>query len=243
MRRFFLNAPMLIGQKAIIADAEFNHIRNVLRLRVGDSIILFNGSGEEFQAKIFNISSDRIEAMVLQSSEISRESSAEIIIAQAFLKEKKMEDLIRPMSELGITRWIPFIAQRSVSRPDDKRIAARYERWNTIARESLKQCRRTKMLEISPIMSLEQITAIGDFCDIKLIFWENASDPIPNQGSRIIAILGPEGGFSPSEIAMVQQAGFIPATLGPRILRAETAAIAAGSILQYRFGDMKQNLL
>lgn len=238
MRRFFSDAPMIVGQTAMITGAEVRHIRNVLRLSVGDRITLFNGKGQEFQAEISNISSDRVDTMILQSSEPSRESFAEIIIAQAFLKEKKMDDLIRPISELGITRWIPFIAQRSVARPDDKRLASRYERWNSIARESLKQCRRTKMLEIAPLMSFEQILDIGKSCDIKLIFWENASEPIPNQGDRIMAILGPEGGFSHAEIAMAKQAKFIPVTLGTRILRSETAAIAAASILQYRFGDM-----
>ena len=94
------------------------------------------------------------------------------------------------------------------------------------------------MLEIVPLMSFEQVLDIGKCCDVRLIFWETASEPIPNSGSRIIAILGPEGGFSHAEIAMAKQAGFTPATLGNRILRSETAAIATGSILQYRFGDM-----
>ena len=97
------------------------------------------------------------------------------------------------------------------------------------------------MIEIAPMMSFEEILNMGLSCDVRLIFWENASEAIPNSGSRIMAILGPEGGFGDSEIAMAKQMGFIPATLGPRILRSETAAIAAGSILQYRFGDMNPN--
>lgn len=238
MRRFFTDAEMFNGQKTIITGAEVRHIKNVLRLSVGDPIILFNGKGQEFQAEIFQVSSESVEVLILHELDFSRESFANIIIAQSFLKEKKMDDLIRPMSELGITRWIPFISERSVSRPDEKRIASRLERWNVIAKESLKQCRRSKMLQIDPMMSFEQVLSIGNYCDVKLIFWENASEPIPAHGKRIIAISGPEGGFSNSEIDIAQKAGFMPVTLGPRILRAETAAIAAATVLQYCFGDM-----
>lgn len=240
MRRFFTDAEMFNGQKAIITGAEVRHIRNVLRLGVGDHIILFNGKGQEFQAEILQVSSECVEVLILHALDISRESFANITIAQSFLKEKKMDDLIRPMSELGINHWIPFISERSVSRPDEKRITSRLERWNAIAKESLKQCRRSKMLKIGQLMSFEQVLSVGNSCDVKLIFWENASAPIPTHGKSIIAISGPEGGFSNSEIDIAQNAGFIPVTLGPRILRAETAAVAAATVLQYCFGDMKQ---
>ncbi|HAO22014.1 MAG TPA: 16S rRNA (uracil(1498)-N(3))-methyltransferase [Desulfobacteraceae bacterium] len=238
MRRFFTDALITENLNIIITGSEANHIKNVLRLRAGDKIILFNGSGHEYKAEIIAVSSNSVEAAVLQSIESWRESPADIIIAQAFLKEKKMDEMIRPLSELGISRWIPFIAERSVSRPDEKRLAARYERWKSIAKESLKQCRRIKMLEIAPVLSFEEILRIGQDCDLRLIFWEKAVEAIPTQGHKIIALLGPEGGFSESEVKMAQDAGFAAVTLGPRILRAETATIAASVMLQHCFGDM-----
>ncbi len=238
MRRFFTDALITENSNVIITGSEANHIKNVLRLRVGDTIILFNGAGHEYKAEIIAVSSDGVEAVVLQSIQSWRESPADIIIAQAFLKEKKMEELIRPLSELGISRWIPFIAERCVSRPDEKRLAARYERWKNIAKESLKQCRRTKMLEIAPVLSFQDVLQIGQNCDLRLIFWEKAVEAIPTQGHKIIALMGPEGGFSESEVKMARDAGFAAVTLGPRILRAETAAIAASVMLQYCFGDM-----
>jgi len=239
MRRFFTDALITENSTIIITGSEANHIKNVLRLRAGDKIILFNGSGNEYKAEIIAVSSNSVEALILHSIESSRESPTEIIIAQAFLKEKKMEELIRPLTELGISRWIPFIAEHCVSRPDEKRLHSRYERWKSIAKESLKQCRRTKTLDISPVLSFENILQIGQNCDVRLIFWEKAVEAIPDQGHKIIALMGPEGGFSESEVKMAQDAGFAAVTLGPRILRAETATIAASVILQYCFGDMR----
>jgi 16S rRNA (uracil1498-N3)-methyltransferase len=239
MRRFFTDALLTESSIIIITGSEANHIRNVLRLSAGDKIILFNGNGNEYLAEIVSLSSDGIETAILHPIESSRESPADIIIAQAFLKEKKMEELIRPLSELGISRWIPFIAERCVARPDEKRLCSRYERWKSIAKESLKQCRRTKAVDISPVLSFEQVLEIGQDCDVRLIFWEKAVEAIPAQGSKIIALLGPEGGFAESEVKMAQNVGFRAATLGPRILRAETATIAASALLQYRFGDLQ----
>ena len=145
-----------------------------------------------------------------------------------------------------MTRWIPFFSERSVPRPDKKRLAARLQRWQKIAQESFKQCGRSILPEISPPVSFEEVLALGQACTLKYIFWENESQVLlqksdirlPKPGYRIIIVLGPEGGFTPQEIEKAKDRGFEVAGLGPRILRAETATLAACTLMQYLYGDL-----
>ena len=157
-----------------------------------------------------------------------------------------MERLLRHLCELGITQWIPFISERSVPNPGEKRLSARAERWNKIVRESCKQCQRSKLPEIIKTLTFEDVLDYGRSCDLKIVFYENASETLkslmapnaPSTSQKILLILGPEGGFSDQEIQNARTAGYMIAGLGSRILRAETSAIAACTLTQYLFGDM-----
>ncbi|QTA90883.1 Ribosomal RNA small subunit methyltransferase E domain-containing protein [Desulfonema magnum] len=155
-----------------------------------------------------------------------------------------MDNLVRHLTELGITEWIPFIAERSVSRPDKKRLASRMERWKKIAREAVKQCKRSHIPDIDTVLSFEELLHIGKAYDLKIVFWENETMNFAfpqlhdKQYHTIFVMLGPEGGFTSREIESALASGFVTAALGPRILRAETATIAASALLQYLFGDM-----
>jgi 16S rRNA (uracil1498-N3)-methyltransferase len=168
------------------------------------------------------------------------------MVAQAFLKEKKMDDLVRKLCELGVAKWIPFFSQRSIPRPDASRLAGRRRRWQRIAAEALKQCRRADLPEIGEALSFEAVLDVGQTCDLNIVFWENESCPLNSSlGSdgkhpikKILLMLGPEGGFTQHEIQMAANSGFVAAGLGPRILRAETATLAAVTLAQYLFGDM-----
>ena len=155
-----------------------------------------------------------------------------------------MDDLIRPLTELGIHRWQPFFAARSVARPKRQSLEKRMDRWRKKALEAVKQCRRGRIPHIEPADTLADVLHASDGVDIKLFFWEGeplavdlsaASRPAPRS---ILAIVGPEGGFTPEEVAMAKARDFLICGLGPRILRAETAALAACTIVQHRFGDM-----
>jgi 16S rRNA (uracil1498-N3)-methyltransferase len=165
-------------------------------------------------------------------------------VAQGFLKDKKMDTLIRQLTELGISRWIPFFAARSVSRPDAARLERRAARWQKIATEALKQCRRTQPPRIETVAGFEQMLAAGVDADIKIAFWEEEQSVLPEADRHgrvpgdIFIILGPEGGLTSEEIALARQAGFKSVSLGPRILRAETATLAACTLVQHLYGDM-----
>jgi 16S rRNA (uracil1498-N3)-methyltransferase len=167
-------------------------------------------------------------------------------VAQALLKEKKMDRLLRHLCELGLTQWIPFTSKRSIPKPGEKRMPARVERWNKIIKESSKQCRRARLPEINKTLVFEEVLDYGLSCDLMMVFYENESASLnsiisqaaPQHPLKILMIMGPEGGFSDQEIAKARTAGCLVAGLGPRILRAETATIAAIALVQYLFGDM-----
>jgi len=250
MRRFSVQPKDISGSSAIIRGEEANHIQHVLRLSPGHVIQLFDGTGTEYQARIDTFASDKIQVTILGKIESKTESPIQLIVAQALLKDKKMDRLVRQLTELGITHFIPFTAERSIARPDANRLAKRIDRWKKIAKESLKQCRRTQIPQIGPALSFAETLDFGKTCDMRILFWEdskiilNHSDKnIDVLNNKILLILGPEGGFSEKEAEQAQQADFSIASLGPRILKAETAPIAACTIIQYLFGDMGNKFL
>ena len=246
MHRFFIKQSELACPTSVITGSDARHIKNVLRLKSGDRIELFDGKGFEYKARILSLSPDGVEVSIICSFSSATESPVQIIVAQALLKSRKMDGLVRQLTELGITKWIPFIAKRSVPRPDKKQLSARTERWKKISKEALKQCKRSRIIEIGATASFEDVLNLGKGHDLKIVFWEGESKPVdsalllPHDGhfNKILVMLGPEGGFTSEEIERARAGGFVTASLGPRILRAETATIAACTLLQYLFGDM-----
>ena len=244
MRYFFIESKALNKPFANIEGSEVRHMKNVLRLKPGDKIRVFDGEGFEYDASIHRFFADRVEIKIIRKFPGTKESPVHIGVAQALLKERKMDRLLRHLCELGVTRWIPFISERSVSRPGQKRLSARAQRWNKIVQESCKQCRRSKLPEIIKTLNFEDVLRYGSSCDLQIVFYENESatlkslltdHPAPRD---ILLILGPEGGFSDQEIEKARAAGCVVAGLGSRILRAETAAIAACTLTQFLYGDM-----
>ena len=244
MRYFFVESKVLNKPFAAIEGSEVRHMKNVLRLKPGDKIRVFDGEGFEYDASIHRFFADRVEIKIMRKFPGTKESPVKIGVAQALLKERKMDRLLRHLCELGVTHWIPFISGRSVPRPGEKRLSARAQRWNKIVKESCKQCRRSKLPEISKTLAFDEILDYGSSCDLQILFYENESatlksllpqHPAPRD---ILLILGPEGGFSDQEIEKARAAGCVVAGLGSRILRAETAAIAACTLTQFLYGDM-----
>jgi 16S rRNA (uracil1498-N3)-methyltransferase len=246
MRHFFIKHSDFVGQKAVVKGSDAHHIKTVLRLKPGDNICLFDDTGLNYETKIVTVLPKSVEVSVIRSFSSTTESNAQITVAQALLKDRKMDLLVRQLTELGITKWIPFIAKRSVPRPDRKRLFARTERWNKIAKEAVKQCKRSCSPEIGATVSFEEALNLASDSDLKIVFWEEESKPVNKEFAvspaepleTIFILLGPEGGFTVEEIEKTKESGFITAALGPRTLRAETATIAACTLLQYLFGDM-----
>lgn len=245
-RRFHVETGVGGSQTALIAGSDVNHIRNVLRLGPGDPIRVFDGLGNEYAARITEMLKDRIAVELAEKFESTSESPIELTVSPALLKGSKMDELIRPLTELGMTRWAPFKASRSVPVLNDKKSAKRFERWRTIASESMKQCGRWRVPDILPPVEFKELVEKADRRLLNIIFHENAAESIhsffkcaPESGQVGAHILiGPEGGFSGEEAELAIGNGFFPVSLGPRILRAETAVLTASALIQHLLGDL-----
>ena len=208
MRYFYIDPSAATKSLVAIEGSEAHHIKNVLRLKPGDHLKLFDGTGCEYDAVISGLDEQTVEVEIQRKLGLPVISGPRIWVAQAFLKEKKMDDLVRKLTELGIAGWIPFFSQRSIARPDSKRLDGRIRRWNRIATEAVKQCRRKNLLEISKPLSFDEVLDFGKNCDLKIVFWENEATPVRRTfGSitkkpikSIMVMLGPEGGFADQEI-------------------------------------------
>lgn len=246
MRRFYLPPEAWQSAEPLLTGLDANHIRNVLRLNPGDAIAVFDGRGMVCNAAIRRISGEGVAISLGAASTSETTPPVAITLAQALLKSGKMDALVRPLTELGIARWAPFLAERSVPSPDSKRSEKKRARWETIAREAMKQCRRNRMPEIKTVARFDDILEMTAGSDLSLIFHEDETAPadllslresMPGPAS-ILVIIGPEGGFAPSEIEQAGARDILNASLGPRILRAENAAVVAVALVQFLFGDM-----
>jgi len=248
MRRFFWQDKAGIGQTGIIGGTDARHIRTVLRMKPGDTLVVFDGAGNDYEAEIKVVSADKVSVSPVNRIHTSMDSPVKITLAQAMLKGKKMDTLARQITELGITRWVPFLSERSIPVPAKEKLPARLERWRSIVIESMKQCQRSRLTEIGDIASFDAALEMGRSDDVKLIFWEEETrtlpevlDPVPDTCERIFAVIGPEGGFSETEIEKGVSLGYQSVSLGPRIMKAETAALSVCTLMQYLFGDMGGN--
>ncbi len=249
MRRFFISPQQLAQPRPCIEGADARHLRLVLRSQPGDRIVVLDGRGNAHQARIVSLERERVYVELEMPLPENPDSAPEIILAQGYLKDKKMDNLVRPLTELGVSRWLPFLAARSVPAPEQKRLLGRYQRWQKISLEAVKQCGRRRPMTIAPLVPFETALDQARECDTRIVFYEKQSDTgirppaTAATPASVFVMVGPEGGFDPDEIELASRAGFSVLGLGPRILRAETAALTAAVLAQYLFGDMSQNFL
>jgi len=245
MRTFYVSEIPAAGTVLDIGGSEVQHIRRVLRLKPGDELRLADGQGALAEARIIETGPERVRVEIESRVETAVESPVNIALAQAYLKDRKMDGLVRPLTELGVDRWILFAAERSVARPDRRRLATRVERWRRLSREALKQCRRRQTMEIVTAGCFEAMLRQASDYELRILFWEKngaalAFDDTAGPVRSVFAAIGPEGGFTSREAQQACDRGFVTVGLGPRILRAETAAVAAAAVLQYRLGDLRK---
>ncbi len=234
----------------LISGSDAVHIAKVLRLQPGTRILLFDGRGREHEALIRDTGNEGVRVEVLASRCGSADPPLRLAVALGYLKENKMDRLVRQLTELGATALLLFPADRCVSRPEGRRLSVRCQRWEKIALETLKSCRRGQPPEIRTAGSLTEALALGRDYGLKLLFWEETPGPFAlDPESQALAadgvflLLGPEGGLQPEEVEAARDQGFRLAGLGPRILRAETATVAALTLVQHICGDMGQKEL
>src|SRR4030043_45161 len=244
MPRFYVPQPQIKNEMLRIEGDEVRHIRRVLRLKAGDEIIVFDGSGKEYEGTIVE---ERPFSVVIRIQNIfssKRESHLEITLAQSLLKGEKMDYLIQKGTELGVKEIIPFFSSRSVPILEKSRRLKRRYRWERIAIEASKQCGRGVIPKIEPLQDYSEMlqNIPPDF--LRLILWEKEGARLKEvlaglkEKVKILFIVGPEGGLSQEEVVHAKEKSFIPITLGKRILRSETASLCLLSILQYEWGDI-----
>lgn len=240
LRRFFTEPQHIDRETAIITEPDAKHIRQVLRLGINEQIEIIDGTGTVYLTEIQAINKNTVKTHILQSYTF-KPAPPLLFVAQAMLKGKKMDFLFQKLNELSVEGLYSFHSEFSEARSrEDKQL----ERWQRIALESCKQCKRPIAMHCFPTTSFDVLLANSADFTTKILCWEKESDmflsSIPerltNGGSTLI-VLGPEGGFSNAEVEKARTYGFTTVSLGPRILRAETATMAAASILQYQLGS------
>ncbi|MFH1019522.1 MAG: 16S rRNA (uracil(1498)-N(3))-methyltransferase [Pseudomonadota bacterium] len=242
LRRFFINPANITGETAQLTGPEAHHLRTVLRLSPGDPIIFFDGTGARYQARIERILKDRVTATIIGQDQ-DLPPKVRVHLGQALLKGQKMDLVLQKATELGVDTIWPFYSEYGIHKsPKD----AQMERWQRIVLEACKQCDRAKPPEIHAAREITDLMIHPPPCDARLIFWEHEARKTLDEaliGKRkdcrsLFFLLGPEGGFSKTEVACAHEEGFAPVSLGPRILRAETATLAATAILQFTLGNL-----
>ena len=239
MRRFFAGPEQFTGSDVVLAEEETRHLRDVLRLKAGDDVRVFDGRGNEFRCSIIEIRKAAASLrMIEQVDPAAPESNLELSLAVSVYKSDKLDLVVQKAVELGVSRLSPLITARGEVKLSDT--AKRLERWRKIALEATKQCERARIMEIDEVASFpDYVAGASDDTGLRLMFSEKGGDGLPEDSSKkITALVGPKGGWDDSEIELAINSGFRPVKLGSRIMRAETAAIAFASLLQFRFGDL-----
>lgn len=229
------------GDKLELSDDAAQHVAIVLRMQAGASLILFNGKNQEFNARIVSVRKRQVQVDILSSALISRESPLSIHLGQALAKGDRMETVVQKAVELGVFAITPLITERCAVKLDTQRLTKRIQQWQAIAIAACEQCGRNTIPVIHPVMHLT------DFAKDKQQETNVVLSPLAAKNWRNINLqsltainlaIGPEGGFSQAEEQFLHQHHFAALSLGPRILRTETAAITAVSVLQAAYGDL-----
>ena len=241
--RIYVDADLAPNTTVVIEGGKHHHLRNVLRLKAADAVILFNGQGGEYGAEVQAITKQATQITTLTYDPINRESPLHICLLQGILKRDAMINALQRATELGVSKIIPVQTQHL----SEKRVqlAGRWEAWQAVIEQSSEQCGRTQLPELAPLTRYTEAVSMAqnaDF-DLQLLAHLGAPEsrtPPATTPKRIAVAIGPEGGFSDAEVTLAEANGFRAYTLGARILRAETAPAALLAHLQTRFGEFSE---
>lgn len=248
MHRFFVWPENIAGQDVRIDRDQARHIEKVLRLVSGDLVQVFDGEDHEYEVCLQGKEDGFLLGKIVQELHRNVESPLRLSLIQGIAKGDKMDSIIQKAVEIGVADIYPLFSQYAVVKLEKERADKKVERWQTIAREACKQCRRNRVPIIhTPNTFGEMMNLVSgnptillyeheDNNGLKQILNENRAEILA--GSQLFLMIGPEGGFSPEEIAAAREQGVLIAGLGPRILRTETAGLAAASIVLYELADL-----
>lgn len=241
MYHFFVSSDNILSDSIIIVGKDVNHIKNVLRMKAGEKIVVSDGSGFSYCCAISELSDDRIVASILDGQKSDNELPVRIILFQGLPKADKMELIIQKTVELGASDIVPVEMNRCVVKLDDKKKKSKLARWQAISESAAKQSGRLIIPEIHPVVSYSKAMEMAKELDVMLVPYECADSvkklkdrlDTVKSGMTVGIFIGPEGGYEVSEIQKAIDAGGEIVSLGKRILRTETAGIAAMSICMF----------
>lgn len=238
---FFLTG-MRAGRGGQVDLSPISHqLRHVLRLRQGNRITLLDGSGAAYPTQIEALDTERATGRVLGEEQVQSEPRVSLVLYQCVLRRERFEWVLQKGTELGVSRFVPVISRRTVVRPA-ARLLPKYERWHAIVREAAEQSRRGRLPALGDPLLWDEALERGT--GLRLLAWEEAGEsstglnPAVSEAGEVALLVGPEGGISKEEAATAMDQGWGPLSLGPRILRAETAAVAAATVVMYAAGEI-----
>jgi 16S rRNA (uracil1498-N3)-methyltransferase len=239
--RFYCREPLAPGAHIDLPEPVARHAVRVLRLPPGAELVLFDGRGGEYEARIERIERERVVAAIGAWSNVERESQLAITLVQALQAGEKMDYTIQKAVELGVAAIAPVEGRRSVTRLSGERAGKRVAHWQGVAASACEQCGRNQVPGVAPVEALDRWLGRPAEGDLRLMLAPGAEVALADlPPARTVQLLvGAEGGFDPQEIIAAQQVGFRAVRLGPRILRTETAGLAAMAAMQTLWGDFK----
>lgn len=244
VHRFFVPIQAIDQEKIIINGPDVKHIRQVLRLQEGDMLLVADGQGKEYLARIISVDPELVEALIVEEKENQSEPSLAVTLLQALPKGDKIEFIFQKCTELGVVRFVPVVSERCVVKLDGQKAARRKKRWQRIVVEAAKQSGRGRIPHVDNLHEYSQ--ALAGLGGLTLLLWEGERSRglkqvlkgLRPQPSVINILVGPEGGWTQVEVDKALDRGAIPVSLGPRILRTETAGLAAIAMVLYELGDL-----
>lgn len=248
MHRFFLPPQNISTGEAHFTEQNSRQITQVLRLKPDAHVIVLDGLGKEYRVRLTDVSARETMGVIEETLNSLGEPTTLVIMLLCLTQREKFEWMLQKCTEVGASRFVPVISSRSLVQSADE-VNAKYDRWKRILCEAAEQSHRGKIPELSSTMRFEQVlkeSTLADAC--RLIPWEEEKSSslkkamIENTSQKVAILIGPEGGFSTDEVNLAKAAGFVPVTLGPRILRMETAAVVSSALVLYERGELDSAL-
>ena len=243
LTRAFVDAALPIGAQVVLPDTAAAHLVRVLRLREGDACVLFNGDGRDYDARIAASGKRETLVDIVAAREAGNESPLRIVLLQGIARGEKMDLILQKATELGVARIVPVDAERTEVRLDGQRLQKRIAHWRSVVVSACEQCGRARIPEVADPVAIAGIAGqVGEDAS-KLTLDPEGGHALPTlaigHASTVAVAIGPEGGWSPRDRETLRLAGFKGLRLGPRILRTETAGLAAIAALQAIYGDLR----
>lgn len=238
--RIYTDSVLNQGDTAELDANAGHHVGRVLRMQPGQELLLFNGDGNDYPATITSASKTRVEVRLGTPKANTAESPLDIVLGQSLSKGDRMDYAVQKAVEMGATCIVPLTTERSEVKLKGEREEKRLRHWQLVATSAAEQCGRARVPEILPVMTVAQWLDFSRDCELRLVLHHRTEHPLQSitRPARVALMIGPEGGLSAEEIAQAENQGFLPVALGPRVLRTETAPVAAMALCQWLWGDI-----